>query len=124
MSATTGVPGVDGAAVYTASGLLVAPDSEWDASVILSSAGGAEIGRARFDYAFDANALSAGEQIPLLDPDLLLSILLIGGGVLGFAFWIGGGRLPLVESYLGRRVLVFGSVLGGLLGVLVLVGPR
>ncbi len=124
MSATTGVPGVDGAAVYTASGLLVAPDSEWDASVILSSAGGAEIGRARFDYAFDANALSAGEQIPLLDPDLLLSILLIGGGVLGFAFWIGGGRLPLVESYLGRRALAFGSVLGGALGVVMLVGPR
>ena len=62
MSPTTGVPGVDGAAVYTASGLLVTPDSEWDASVIVSSAAGTEIGRARFDYAFDANTLSAGNR--------------------------------------------------------------
>ena len=35
-----GVPGVNGAAVYTASGVSLAPDSEWDASVILSGADG------------------------------------------------------------------------------------
>ncbi|MFI5262383.1 MAG: copper resistance CopC/CopD family protein [Candidatus Limnocylindrales bacterium] len=124
MSPATAVSGVSGAAAYTASGLVFAPDSEWDASVIVTGADGAELGRARFDYAFDATNLSAGEQIPLLDPALLVGILLLGGGLLGFAFWIGGGRPPLVEMRLGRRALALGSVLGGLLGVLVLVGPR
>jgi copper transport protein len=118
------VSGVSGAAVYTTSGLVVAPDSEWDASVIVTTALGTELGRARFDYAFDAHGLVAGEQIPLLDPAILMGILLVGGGLLGFAFWIGGGRPPLVETGVGRRVLAAASALGGLLGVLILVGPR
>ena len=124
LAPATAVPGVNGAAVYTASGVSLAPDSEWDASVILSGADGTEIGRARFDYAFSQDALTAGAQIPLLDPALLVAIALMAGGVVGFAFWIGGGRPPLVETGVGRRVLAVGSVLGGALGVLILVGPR
>ncbi|HTS14753.1 MAG TPA: copper resistance protein CopC [Candidatus Sulfotelmatobacter sp.] len=124
LSPATAVPGVDGAAVYTASGVLVASSSEWDASVILSDAQGKELGRARFDYAFDADSLISGGQLPLLDPALLIGILLLGGGLLGFAFWLGGGGPPLVEAGLGRRTLAVGSVLGSALGVLVLIGPR
>ena len=124
LSPAAAVSGVSGAAVYTASGVSLAPDSEWDASVILSGADGAELGRARFDYAFGQDDLTAGAQIPLLDPALLVAIVLLAGGVVGFAFVVGGGRPPLVETGLGRRVLAVGSVLGGALGVLMLVGPR
>ncbi len=120
----TAIPGVSGAAVYTASGVSLAADSEWDASVILAGADGTEIGRARFDYALGQDDLTAGAQIPTLDPALLIGILLLASGVIGFAFWIGGGRPPLVETGLGRRVLAVGSVLGSALGVLILVGPR
>jgi copper transport protein len=124
LSPAAAIPGVSGAAVFTASGVLQAPASEWDASVILTGADGKEIGRARFDYAFGTDDLTAGAQIPLLDPALLVGILLLGGGLVGFAFWIGGGRPPLVETGVGRRVLAFGSVLGGALGVLIVLGPR
>ena len=120
----TAVPGVSGAAVYTASGVSLAPNSEWDASVILSGADGTEVGRARFDYALGQDDLTAGAQIPLLDPALLVAIVLLAGGVIGFAFVLGGGRPPLVETGVGRRVLAVSSVLGGALGVLILVGPR
>lgn len=124
LSPAAAVSGVGGVAVYTASGVLLAPDSEWDASVILTGTDGTEIGRARFDYAFGQDDLTAGAQIPLLDPALLVAIALLAGGVVGFAFWIGGGRPPLVETGVGRRVLAVGSLLGGALGVLILVGPR
>ena len=90
----------------------------------MADAQGTEIGRARFDYAFGTDDLTAGAQIPLLDPALLMGILLLGGGLVGFAFWVGGGRPPLVETGVGRRVIAFGSVLGGALGVLILLGPR
>jgi len=120
----TAVPGVSGAAVYTASGVSLAPNSEWDASVILTGADGTEVGRARFDYALGQDDLTAGAQIPLLDPALLVAIVLLAGGVIGFAFVLGGGRPPLVETGIGRRVLAVGSVVGGALGVLILVGPR
>ena len=74
---------MSGAAVYTASGLSLAPDSEWDASVILSGAEGTEIGRARFDYAFGQDDLTAGAQIPLLDPALLSAIVLLAAASSG-----------------------------------------
>ena len=124
LSATPAQPGVPGPATYTASGLLLPADSRWDATVVVSDAAGHETGRQRFTFALDSAALSAGRQTPPLDPALLVGIVLITGGVIGLGFWIGGGRPPLVEPRLGRQALAVGSALGGVLGVLVLLGPR
>jgi copper transport protein len=124
LAATPAVTGAPGPATYTASGLLLSPDSRWDATVVVRDAAGHESGRQRFTFAFDSTALSAGRQTSPLDPGLIVGILLLTAAVVGLGFWIGGGRPPLVEPRLGRQVLAVGSALGGVLGVLVLVGPR
>ncbi|MGZ6294647.1 MAG: copper resistance CopC/CopD family protein [Candidatus Limnocylindrales bacterium] len=124
LAASPPAPGAGGPPTYTASGLLLPPDSRWDATVVVADATNHELGRQRFTFAFDASALSQGRQTPPIDPALLVGILLLTAAVIGLGFWIGGGRPPLVEARLGRQVLAVGSALGGLLGVLVLLGPR
>ena len=71
---------------FLTDGGQLAADSSWDATVIVSTAAGQEIGRTRFTFALDQTDISAGRQLPPLDPVLLVAVLLLLGGLLGLAF--------------------------------------
>ena len=110
---------------YVADGGLLPADSRWDGSVVLNGASGAEMGRARFQFALDDESIIEGRATPPLDPALIAALLLLVGALLGATYVLAGGAIPQVERRAGRVAALAGSAVGGALGVLLLTaGPR
>ena len=110
---------------FLTDGGQLAADSSWDATVIVSTAAGQEIGRTRFTFALDQTGISAGRQLPPLDPVLLVAVLLLLGGLLGLAYGVAGGRLPRCDVRTSRIAVISGSMVGTVLGLIILSGgPR
>lgn len=112
--------GIHGSA-YRA-GAILPGSSRWDATVIVSSADGQELGREQFAFALDATGISEGRAAPPLDPVIIIAIVLLGAAVVGLGYLLGGGSLPRVERAAGRLALAGGCIVGGLLGLVLLVG--
>ena len=100
--------------------------SRWDATVVATDPSGAELTRQRFVFALDADGVSEGREAPPLDPGLVVAILLVVLGVVGFGFSVAGGVLPRTLPDAGRPAMIGASLAGLALGVaaLVLGGPR
>ena len=112
-------------AAYTAAGGLLPANSHWDASVVVHDASGTEVSRTRFAFALDGEGISQGRATPAVDPALIVALTLLIGSVLGLAFGLGGGSLPRADRAIGRVTLLGGSVVGLVLGVLIMFGgPR
>ena len=112
-------------ALYIADGGQLAPDSDWDAAVVVSTAAGTEVARQRFTFSLDLDGISQGRDLPPIDPALAVAILLIGMAVIGGAFGVAGGRLPRTDAAASRAALLAGSAISGVLGLAILSGgPR
>lgn len=110
---------------YAADGGQLAPNSRWDASVVIRAADGTETARSRYAFGLDASGVSEGRQVPAIDPALILSIVLLALAVMAMAFTLGGGSLPRVEPATSRVAVLVGGAVGGALGLLILLeGPR
>jgi copper transport protein len=109
---------------YLTDGGLLPRDSTWDASVIVKVAD-QEVARTRFVFELDETGINEGRRTADIDPALLVAIVLIAGGLLSLAYVLAGGQLPRVERTLGRRAVIAGALIGGVLGVIMLAGgPR
>ena len=110
---------------YAADGGQLAANSRWDATVVTRNADGSEVARSRYAFALDATGISEGQQLPSVDPSVIVGIALLVLGVVSVAFALGGGSLPRVEATTGRLAMLAGSAIGGALGLLILLdGPR
>jgi hypothetical protein len=107
---------------YVGDGVVLAPDSRWDAAVVVRDAAKIEVGRARFAWTLDATGLSEGRRAPIVDPALLVVVLLLAAAFVGLVFTLAGGRLPLVHPTVGRQAMLAGGTLGAALGLFLLVG--
>ena len=72
-------------------------------------------------FALDADGVSEGREAPPLDPGLVVAILLVVLGVVGFGFSLAGGVLPRTLPDAGRPALIGASLAGLALGVAALV---
>jgi len=110
---------------FVADGVVLGPESRWDAALVVRDAAATEIGRARFAWTLAAAGISEGRSAPIVDPTLVAAALLLGAALLGIAFTIAGGRLPLVHPTVGRQTLIAGGAIGAALGLILLVarGP-
>lgn len=122
---TATIPSSGGVAAFEASSVLLAPDSRWDATVVIVDEGGAEWGRQRFSFALDGRGISQGRATPPVPPALLLGAALLAGAIVAGGYWLGGGSLPRTERVTGRIALASGSLVGAVLGSLIIfAGPR
>ena len=103
----------------------LAAGSRWDATVVVTAPGGAEVARQRFVFALDAEGISEGRATPPLDPGLVAAALLLILGIVGVGYTVVGGTLPRTPSDAGRPAMV-GQRRGVALGfaAIVLAGPR
>jgi copper transport protein len=109
---------------YVAEGGLLPRDSTWDASVVISEAD-REVARSRFVFGLDDVGIDEGHRAADINPALLVAIALIAGGLLSLAYVLAGGLIPRVERSLGRRAVIAGALIGGVLGFIMLAGgPR
>jgi hypothetical protein len=106
---------------YYTDGGLIPPNSSWSATVVVRSRDGETSAHERFQFSVNDQALVEGRAVPPLDPGWIIGLLLLCASVLGIVFAGSGGLLPRVEAVTGRLALGGGSVIGGLIG-LVLVG--
>lgn len=112
-------------AAFEAPSLLLEAGSSWDATVVLLDEAGGEWGRQRFAFAFDERGLSAGRATPPIPVTLLIGAALLIGAVVAGGYWLGGGSLPRTERLAGRVALASGSLVGVVLGgLMLLAGPR
>ncbi len=110
---------------YAADGGQLAANSRWDATVVTRYSDGTEAARSRYAFALDATGISEGQQLPTIDPALLLAVTLLALAILGVAFTLGGGSLPRVDPATSRLAVLVGGSVGGVLGLLILLeGPR
>ena len=118
---TFGPPGT----VFLADGGQLGDGTRWDASIVVSDATGAEIGRRRFTFGVGPDGIVEGRALPPVDPVLVVGIALLGLGIAGLAFGLAGGRLPRATPFASRLAMVSGGTIGGLLGLAILSGgPR
>ena len=110
---------------FAAGGALLAPDSQWDGTLVVTDAAGSELVRERFRFSFDATGLISGRRLPDIDPLILVALALVAAAVIGLTFGLAGGRLPRTNAAASRGALVVGGVVGGLLGLgMLIVGPH
>ena len=110
---------------YTATGLALPAGSRWTVAVVSVDATGAELVREQFDWSMDQTAVAQGVAGLPIDPALAIAIVLLGAGVLGLTYWLGGGVLPRCNEAASRLALPAGGVVSALLGVAILLaGPR
>jgi len=107
---------------FVADGVVLAPDSRWDAALVVRDAASTEVGRARFVWTLGAAGISEGRSTPIVDPALLAALLLLAAATFGIAFTVAGGRLPLVHPTVGRQTLIAGGTVGAALGLVLLLG--
>lgn len=107
---------------FVADGVVLGPQSRWDAALVVRDAAATEVGRARFVWTLTAASISEGRRAPIVDPALVAAALLLAAALLGIAFAIAGGRLPLVHPTVGRQSLIAGGTIGAALGLVLLLG--
>ncbi len=98
-------------------------DSRWNATVEVRRPDGTVAARGRFEFGFDAVALSEGRATPPIDPAVVAALLLAALGLLATVFAVAGGRPPRVEGRTGRLALLVGGPIAVLLGVVILALP-
>ena len=106
---------------YTATGLTLPANSRWTVSVVVRS-GATELVREQFDWRMDASSVAVGRATLPIDPALAIAVVLMGAGLLGLTYWLGGGVLPRCDEAVSRLVLPAGGVVSALLGVAILLG--
>jgi copper transport protein len=106
---------------FAAPGVVLPPGSSWDATVVLRDIGGAEVGRRRFTFGFDATGLAIGRAASSIDVGIAIAIALLAAALVAGGFAVAGGSPPLVERTTGRRALLAGACAGGVLAVVALV---
>jgi hypothetical protein len=116
----------DGTVEWSADAVVLPPGSQWDTSVRVVSATGAELTRQRFAFRLDDDGIADGALESLLTPGIgVAALLLIGGGV-GLGLGLGGMALPRCEPFASRVTLVGGGaaavLLGGVIGAGQLLG--
>lgn len=116
---TDGAGGVTG---WAADGGLLPAGSSWDATVVVHGDDGTEVSRQRFAFALDAAQVSEGRSEPPIDPGVLVTMGLIGLGVLGAAYALDGGSPPLTDPRIGRLALLGGGAVAVVAGVLMFFG--
>ena len=105
---------------FAADGIVLPPNSRWDATVVLRDHAGTEVGRRRFTFAMSAVALAAASP-PIVDLGAVLALLLGLGGLLAAAVAIAGGSLPRTEPGAGRQALVVAALVALPLGIVIVV---
>jgi hypothetical protein len=68
-----------------------------------------------------ASGIANGVAGPPVDPILVIAVVLLAAGVLGLAYWLGGGVLPRCNEAVSRLALPAGGVVSALLGVAILL---
>ncbi|HEY3523430.1 MAG TPA: hypothetical protein VGK63_06975, partial [Candidatus Limnocylindrales bacterium] len=106
---------------WVATGGVLPADSRWSATVVASAAG-AEAARSTFDFAVGDATITDGRATLPIDPALALAAVLLVGSLVGLAFAVAGGVLPLVEPTAGRRALLGGGIVGVVLAVVLTFG--
>jgi copper transport protein len=109
-------------ATYAATGLTLPADSRWTVAVVSADHSGTELVREQFDWSMGDSGIANGAAEPPLDPVLLIAVVLMAAGVLGLAYWLGGGVLPRCNEAVSRLALPAGGVVSALLGVAILLG--
>ena len=102
-------------------GIVLPAGSAWDATVVVSDADGAELGRRRFTFALGSSGLAKGQAQTLIDPGSVIAALLAIAGLVAAGWALAGGSLPLVERTAGRRALGVGAVVALPLALVLLV---
>jgi copper transport protein len=137
MEGMEGMPGMEGmdhgggtpdggTVEWSADAVVLPPGSQWDTSVRVVSATGAELTRQRFAFSLDADGIADGALEPLLTPAFGVAALLLIGGGMGLGLGLGGMALPRCEPLASRFALVGGGaaavLLGGVIGAGQLLG--
>ena len=99
----------------------LAAGSRWDATVVVTAPGGAEVARQRFVFALDSEGISEGRETPPLDPGLVAAVLLLVLGIVGLGFAVAGGTLPRTLPDASRPAVIGASAAGIVLGLAALV---
>jgi hypothetical protein len=107
---------------YIADGVALTAESRWDATVVVADAAGTELSRERYTFAVGERGITEGAATPLIDPLWLVPVGLLGLGLLGVSYWLGGGVLPRTEPRTSRLALIAGGATSLALGVVMLVG--
>ena len=108
----------DGTIDWTADAIVLAPASQWDASVrILSANGGTEVSRHRFAFTLASDGIDEGRASVPLNPGSIVAGLLVVGGALGLGLGLGGARLPRCDVVASRVTLVGCGGVAVVLGV-------
>jgi hypothetical protein len=108
---------------YAATGLSLPANSRWTVSVVVHDAAGTnELVREQFDWRMDAASVAVGRATLPIDPALAIAVILMGAGLLGLTYWLGGGVLPRCDEAVSRLVLPAGGAVSALLGVAILLG--
>ncbi len=109
---------------FVADGVLPA-GSGWNATVVATEPSGVELARQRFAFTLDSDGVAEGRATPPLDPGLVVAVLLLVLGLVGFGYALMGGTLPRTTADAGRPALTVASLVGVGLGVAILVigGP-
>ena len=100
----------------------VPADSSWRATVLVSDPSGTQVTKAPFDFAFDADGLSAGRATPPIDPLVIVALVLLLGSLLAAGLSLAGRSLPRTLPATSRVAVLGGSLVGGVLGVAILIG--
>jgi hypothetical protein len=91
-------------------------------AVVSADPSGTELVREQFDWSMGASGIANGVAGPPVDPILVIAVVLLAAGVLGLAYWLGGGVLPRCNEAVSRLALPAGGVVSALLGVAILLG--
>lgn len=106
---------------FLADGVALPADSRWDATVVLTDAAGTELSRQRFRFSLGDRGIVDGAASPIIDPLWLVPVGLLGLGLLGLSYWLGGGTLPRTEPGASRVALIAGGTTSVALGLVMLV---